>query len=145
MAAAPLRLSFGDKLMDATDRIAEAFDRLVRLGRDGVSKRPASERIIYYVVATRCEIDIDGFSSVYEQHLNPAEIGTLIDGLNQIGEKDLADEFCRGFELLKRDGYYEHMNWNNVSNAAKSEIELIGTRVGDRLWALDDKLATLLD
>lgn len=138
-------MTFVDKLMDATDRVAEAFDRLLRLGRNGVSKRPKPERIIFHVVATRCEMDIGGFSSIYEQGLNRDEISTLIDGLNEIGENDLADEFRRGFELLKRDGYYEHTNWNSVSHSVISEIELIGRRVGDRLWNLDDKLADLLD
>lgn len=131
--------------MDATDRIAEEFDRLVIMGRDGVAQRPVSERIVYYVVATRCLIDIDGFASVYEQDLNPTEIATLIGGLSQIGETELADAFSRGFELLKHDGFYKHMNWNMVSDPVKSEIEMIGTRVGDRLWSLDDKLSTLLD
>lgn len=131
--------------MDATDRIIEAFNRLVAVGRDGVAARPANEQIIYYVVATRCEIDISGFSSVYEQDLNPTQISILVDGLNRIGENDLADVFNRGFQLLKLDGFYEHMDWNKVSNAVKSEIDLIGLLVGDRLWALDRKLALLLD
>jgi len=131
--------------MDATDRIVEAFDRLVAVGRDGVARRPAPDQIVYYTVATRCEIDISGFSSVYEQALNPTEISILVDGLNQIGEKDLADAFYRGFKLLRDDGFYEHMNWNRVSNAITSEIELIGVQVGDRLWALDGKLARLLE
>ena len=145
MAAAPLPPTFGDKLVDATDRIVEAFNRLVAVGRDGVAERPAHEQIIYYIVATRCEIDIGGFSAVYEQDLNPTQISILVDGLNTIGEKDLADAFYRGFRLLKDDGFYEHMDWNKVSNAVKSELEVIGLFVGDRLWALDRKLAVLLD
>ncbi len=131
--------------MDATDRIVEEFNRLVALGRDGVAKRPAADRIVYFVVATRCEIDIDGFASVYEQDLNPSELAILVEGLNQIGERELAREFRRGFDLLDADGFYEHMNWNKVSDSVKAEIEAIGKRVGDRLWDLDEKLAALLD
>jgi hypothetical protein len=131
--------------MDATGRIVEEFNRLVALGRGGIAQRPAAERIVYYVVATRCEIDIDGFASVYEQDLNAAELAILVDGLNQIGESELADEFDHGFGLLKQDGFYEHMNWNNVSESVKADIEGIGQRVGDRLWALDEKLAAILD
>jgi hypothetical protein len=131
--------------MDATDRIVEEFNRLVALGRDGVARRPAAERIVYYVVATRCEIDIDGFASVYQQDLNPAELAILVDGLNQVGEKELAREFGRGFDLLNADGFYGHMNWNRVSESVKAEIDAIGERIGDRLWGLDEKLATLLE
>ena len=131
--------------MDATDRIVEEFNRLVALGRDGVATRPLAERTVYYVVATRCEIDIDGFASVYEQDLNPAELEVLINGLQRIGEAELAEEFRRGFEALSSDGFYGHMNWNKVSQTAKAQIHAIGERVGPRLWDLDEKLVTLLD
>jgi hypothetical protein len=131
--------------MDATDRIVEEFDRLVALGRNGVATQPLAERIVFYIVATRCEIDIDGFASVYEQELNAAEIEVLIDGLQRIGEAELAAEFQRGFELLESDGFYTHMNWNNIAPSVKTDIDAIGERVGPRLWDLDEKLAALLD
>lgn len=131
--------------MDATDRIVEEFNRLVALGCDGVAQRPAAEQIVFYVVATRCEIDINGFVSVYEQLLDRTKLAILVDGLNQIGETELAGEFHRGFTLLDEVGFYEHMNWNRVSESVKADIEAIGERVGDRLWALDPKLAALLD
>jgi hypothetical protein len=38
-----------------------------------------------------------------------------------------------------------HLNWHRVSTAVKAEIQLIGKRVGDRLWDFDSKLAALLD
>ena len=123
--------------MEATDRISEEFGRLVALGRGGVAKCAVAEQVVYYVVATRCEIDIDGFSSVYEQDLNPSEITILVDGLNAIDENELAAEFGRGFRLLKQNGFYEHLNWNQVSSDVKAEIDAIGDRVGDRLWSLD--------
>ena len=69
----------------------------------------------------------------------------MVDGLNAIDESKMAAEFGRGFELLKQNGFYEHMNWNQVSSDVKAEIDAIGDRVGDRLWSLDNKLATLLD
>lgn len=141
---APARSSgaFGDRKMDATDRIAQIFDRLVQLGRNA-SELTMSERMVYYVVATRCEIDINGFASVYEQHLVPEEIKILIGGLERINERGLADEFQRGFDVLKSDGFYEHMNWNLVSDTVKSEIDMIGARIGNRLWDIDEKLTSL--
>lgn len=129
--------------MDASERIAQIFDRLVQLGRNA-SEFTSSERIVYLVVATRCEIDINGFASVYEQHLVPEEIEILIDGLDQINERSLGDEFRRGYDVLKSDGFYEHMNWNLVSDTVKSEIAMIGARIGDRLWDVDEKLSSLL-
>jgi hypothetical protein len=131
--------------MNASKRIAVEFDRLVALGQDGVAQRPMEERIVYYVVATRCEIDIDGFASVYEQDLNATELEILIKGLDRIGESALATEFRRGYELLTAEGFYAHMNWNKVSWSVKSEIDAIGKIIGDRLWELDGKLVGLLD
>ncbi len=131
--------------MDATDRVANEFERLVALERDRIAKRPARERFLYHVVAARCEMDINGFASLYEQLLNPAELATLVEGLNQIAESELAGEFRRGFELLDTDGFYAHRNWHKVSDSVKTEIDAIGERVGDRLWDLDEKLAAQLD
>jgi hypothetical protein len=87
--------------MEVTDRIVEEFNRLVALGRGGVAQCSSAERVVCYVVATRCEIDIDGFASVYEQDLNPAELTILVNGLQQIGENVLADAFHSGLTLLK--------------------------------------------
>lgn len=131
--------------MDATARIADEFGRLVALERDGVATRPLAERMVYYIVATRCVIEIDGFTSVYEQVLIPPELELLIAGLEQIGEGALAAEFRRGFVLLTEAGFYDHMNWNKVSAEVKGEIAAIGERVGSALWDLDEKLVALLD
>ncbi len=134
---------FDDKKVDATDRIAQIFDRLVELGRNS-SELTVSERIVCYVVSTRCDIEINGFASVYEQHLVPEEIEILIDGQDRINEGSLADEFQRGYDVLKSDGFYKHMNWNLVSDAVKSEIAMIGARIGNRLCGIDEKLTSLL-
>jgi hypothetical protein len=131
--------------MDAINRIVSEFNRLVALGRAGIALEPPARRVVYYVVATRCSIDIDGSASVFEQDLDPLELEVLINGLRQIGESDLAGEFQRGFQLLKDDGFYSHMTWLNVSRRVKDEIDAIGKRVGDRMWDLDGKLTALLD
>lgn len=131
--------------MNATDRIIKAFDRLVAIGRDGMAARPFAEQIVYYVVATRCEIDVNGFASVYEQGLSPAELEVLISGLERMGAADVAASMRRGLGLLKADGFYGHMNWTKVSPHVKAGIDVIGERVGSRLWDLDEKLAALLD
>ena len=130
---------------NSSDRIVEEFDRRVGLGRHGVASRPLAERVVYYVVATRCFIDIDGFASVYEQDLGREELALLVDGLNKIEESELAEEFRRGFEMLDAHGFDAHRNWNNVAESIKAEIDEIGKRIGDRLWDLDTKLAALLD
>jgi hypothetical protein len=131
--------------LSASERIANEFDRFVALGHIAMAEKPMPERMVYHIVATRCEIDIDGFSSVYKQDLNPDELKILIDGLNRIGEYFLASEFQRGYKLLDEDGFYNHLNWDLVSPSVKSEIEAIGNVIDQQLWSLDEKLVALLD
>ena len=47
--------------------------------------------------------------------------------------------------MLDAHGFYAHRNWNNVAEPIKAEIDEIGKRIGDRLWDLDTKLASLSD
>lgn len=131
--------------MDATERIAIEFDPLNKLGRDALVTRLKAERIVCYVVYARCAIDIGGFASLYEQEFSKGEIEFLIDGFDCVAEHDLANHFRHCYDLLNRNGFYEHMDWNRVSNVVKEEVESIGAQIGERLWVLDEKLAKLLD
>ena len=130
--------------MDAANRIALEYDRLIAIGRDALSSRPMAERFVYYVVSVRCEIDINGFSSVYEQYLSADELLLLADGLTRLNEPTLTLEFRRGYDLLNAEGFYQHLNWNLISESAKNQIKEIGELVGDQLWNLDEKLVDLL-
>lgn len=131
--------------MCATDRIADEFDRLNALSPSRLAKRPLAEQVVRHVVATRCEIDMGGFASVYEQLLAPAEFDVLITGLERIREKRLAIQFRRGVALLEAEGFYGHRDWKKVSAKVRKQIDAIGERVGSRLWDLDGKLEKLLD
>jgi hypothetical protein len=131
--------------MDASQRIIKEFDRLIAIGRENVLGRPYAERVVYYVVVARCEADMEGFSSIYEQALTADELGVLVDGLRQLGEPRLASEFASGLEALTKDAFYTHLNWNRVSDHVQSRIDEIGKSVGNDLWGLDEKLVALLD
>ena len=131
--------------MDASQRIIDEFDRLIAIGRENVFVRPYAERVVYYVVVARCEKDMEGFSSIYEQALTADEMGVLVDGLRQLGEPRLASEFASGLDALSTDGFYAHMDWNRVSDSVQARIDDIGKSIGDELWALDEKLVALLD
>jgi hypothetical protein len=131
--------------MDPTDRIIEEFDRLIALGHEKVFSRPYEEQIVYVVVLARCEADMEGFSSVYEQAFTADEMRILIDGLQRLGEQRLASEFEHGFEALQKDGFWQHRNWNRVSKDTKEVIKQIGKHIDQELWGLDEKLVALLD
>jgi hypothetical protein len=50
----------------------------------------------------------------------------LISGLERIGEADVAEQFRRGFEALKANGFYAHMNSDKVSPGVKADIDAVG-------------------
>jgi len=130
--------------MSPSELIGREFERLVGLGREKIAFCSGVEQTIYFVVLTRCEIDMAGFSSVYEQALDAAELRILIAGLRAIGEGETAEEFSRGLALLEREGFYDGRNWTRLSAPTKAAIEELGQRIGARLWTLDEKLAALV-
>ena len=131
--------------VNASERIIEEFDRLIKLGRAKISSRPYAEQVLFLVVVSRCEADMAGFSSVFNQALTHSELRILIDGFRQLGKEKLALEFERGLNALEKEGFYKHLNWNKVQQSTRDLIEEIGDRVGSELWDLDEKLVELLD
>lgn len=131
--------------MDAAGRIVQEFNRLVELDRAGIRSSSLKDQFVYYVVAVRCEIDMNGFADVFVQCLEPAEVGIFLAALDTLEERPLADGFRRAFECVRRDGFYDHRDWSRLSPATLVQLELTRDRVGDRLWELDGKLVALLD
>ena len=101
--------------MDAADRIVEEFNRLVALGRESIRGCSLQEQFVYYVVTVRCEIDMNGFADVFVQCLDPTEVGIFLVALDTLEERPLADEFRRAFECIRREGFYDHGDWNRLS------------------------------
>ena len=131
--------------ISAGQRIVDEFDRQVALGREKMAHEPYAARVVNVVVTVRCEKDMEGFDSIFEQALTADELQLLAEGLKRLGEAALAKEFAGVLKALKEDGVYKHMNWNKVSDTVKRKIELAEERIGDELWDLDEKLAALLD
>jgi hypothetical protein len=130
---------------NASQRICEVYDELVSSAASGqLSARTLAERIVWYVVLARCEKDINGFASVFEQGFNASEMDNLINGLRLLGDTTSANEFARGHDLLKVCGFYEHRDLRKISGA-KELLGQIEENIGDRLWDLDVKMVALLD
>ncbi|MCC9658821.1 hypothetical protein LOC70_23675 [Rhodopirellula sp. JC737] len=135
--------------------VAERFDRIVAdmttrgIGRpEGLAE---NDQAIYYIVATRCEIDMGGFNSVFDQLLSETEILKLVDILYRLHSAALANAFFRAHGLLRDAGFfdddgdgdkmvtdYDRADGTGLLNAIESEI-----REGDQLWDLDSELAVL--
>ena len=131
--------------MDAADRIIELFDCLLSLDADRILTWPFAEQVVFVVVCARCEKDINGFASIFVQAFEPRELEVLTQGLRKPGEPQLADDFALILDLLERNGFYRHRDWDLLSPDVRVQIDAIGDRIGDQLWSLDEKMVALID
>lgn len=130
----------------SAEKVADEFDKIIT--KCDSNGRPSGlsyfERVIYYVVSVRCEMDMNGFASVFEQLLTKEEFEFLIDALNDISEVNLANSFLEAKYLLEEINFYNDEE-NHIDNysleivARFEEIEKDIRRNG-QLWKLDSKL-----
>lgn len=131
-------------IMTSSERISSEFDRYLGYGHSSMAERPKAEQIIYYVVIARCEKDMAGFASIFEQSLTESELCVMIEGLRMLSEDELAELFQQVVQSLKQEGYYPLRDIRTMSKRVKDIIAETGEQVGDRLWDMDDKLVSLL-
>jgi len=107
------------------------------------------EQVLWYVVAIRCERDINGIESVFDQLLNEHELLFLTDALVALGEPELAEAFQRAHLALHRVAFYRHPDAMclDYGDALASEMRVVDAVLDAEsgLWGLDEKLARLTD
>ena len=138
--------------MDPIDYIAARFETIIADvnesgGRPG--SLPDYDRAIFYLLSIRCEIDINGFDSVFQQLLTEDELLFCIDVLERLEFNTLADAFRQAHSILRDNGFY------GDDSKMVHEYELLdGSGILDKveqsvaddggLWMLDDKLIELI-
>ena len=138
--------------MDAAEYLANYYDALIRRcdssGRPDVL--PRHDQAIYYIISTRCEMDMNGFDSVFDQLLTEKELLFLIEALNEVGASDLAHSFARAHSRLKSASFFDDesmMVWQlENSDTETGFLEDIEEEIrkNDILWELDDRLVELI-
>jgi len=136
--------------MDDYEIIADRFNDIITrcdpAGRP--SGLPHAERVIYYIVAVRCEMDMNGFESVFDQLLSRNELETFVGFLAELDERDLALAFRDARELLDQVRFFDQptVATYDLPQMIQRALEKIEERVRktERLWALDTKMATLI-
>jgi hypothetical protein len=126
-------------------RVSDRFNALIiRLKAADPRSLPPEDRTIFYIVATRCEIDIGGFASVFDQLLDEDEVRFLIEALEGMAENSLAGDFRAALDLLLQAGFYEDPATvcYDLDDEAQDRLKGIGKRIqaGQRLWDLDEAL-----
>ena len=135
--------------MNAATSIARRFEDIAeRLrGTTGPSNLPRADQIVYYVVAIRCEIDINGFDSVLDQLLDETELDFFCSALTEVGETSLAATWLKIATLLRGAGHWPKgtATVSNLPQPVRQELVALANAAckGDKLWAFDDKLAAL--
>ena len=134
--------------------IIQKFNELVkRYSQDsGTAHFSEPEKIVWSVVCVRCEMDINGFASVFEQLISRDELTEFIGYLKQIGLDELSAYFQQIANILE-----EHSFYNESGHARKMCFELppevveIIDQIEDKvieeneLWGVDPTLCRLLN
>ena len=140
------------KHMDAPTRVAAYFEDLIercnRSGQGRPTSLPAHDQYIFYVISTRCEMDINGFGSVFDQLLEESEISVLITALNELGCTTLSDAFSTAHDRLAEAGFFDDDEMMVCDLAMENggfldDIEET-VRNSNLMWDLDNSLAKLL-
>jgi len=136
-------------MQTAAEIISDRFETIsARCGPSGrPTALPRNEQTIWYVVATRCDIDMGGFASVLDQLLTESELLFLVEVLAELGEPELSSAFQRTHVVLAHAGFYRGPSrmYQDLDPSVQARLETIATsiEVNAGLWGLDDRLAQL--
>lgn len=136
--------------MDSSAEVARRFEDILK--RCSTTGRPDElhhrERVIYYIVSVRCEIDMNGFESVLDQLLTEDEVDFIGSALEELNEEDLASAWRKISSLLKSVGHKPRgiSPVSSLPQAVRQQLETLAheASAGDRLWKLDERLTELL-
>ena len=141
--------------MDASETVANYFSELLEKMNRQTTARPSApvfseqDQVIFYIVSTRCEMDINGIESVFDQLLTETELQLLIDSLRKVDAIRLADLFDQALQRLRSAGYFDHES-TMVSDLKDSQgVRMLADleqaiRENDGLWELDERLACVI-
>jgi hypothetical protein len=135
--------------MDSSAEVARRFeDILKRCGTTGrPDDLPHGERVIYYIVSVRCEINMNGFESVLDQLLTEDELDFFGASLEELNEAKLAAAWRKIATLLKSVGHKPRGSSpvRSLPQAVRQQLEALAheANAADRLWHLDERLAAL--
>lgn len=133
------------------DIVSDKFSDLVFSKREYQTFTRA-ERAIWCIVTIACSMDMDGFSSVYEQALTRDEIMEAIEFMKELGVEDVAMGFEQTLALLDKHNWYEMRGNDWIGVELPDEDQELFDEIGDsicdeqKLWSKQarDGLAQML-
>lgn len=133
--------------MDADGRIATYFEQLIQHDY----KTSPSDYLIFLIVSVRCQMDMGGINSAFDQLLrDESTLIFFLDGLRLLDEPSLVVAFSHAHARLKAAGYFANPDLEVFDLEDEDNEDMFlqdiaeEIRAGNRLWQLDEKLCGLL-
>jgi hypothetical protein len=139
--------------MDTSEKLADYYESLIERVNADPSGRPLHlpkhDRIIYYIISTRCEMDMNGFDSVFDQLLSEEELAFLIEALKELDASRLAELFELAQSRLESAGFFAEESLMVLDLEGEGDKGLLddieeAIRDNDALWELDNRLVQLI-
>jgi hypothetical protein len=137
-----------DEFLRASNIIAEKFSELVDSHNPnrlvGLTR---AERAIYLLIRIRCEKDMEGFDSIFDQAISRHEMLEAIVYMKELGLNETAQLFEQVLQLLSNANVYVDGDFPQMASPHDVDvaIDIIGEQVGDVLWQIDEKLLEMLE
>lgn len=134
----------------AWKQVIEKFEELIDRDSD-IEQWTKPERMVWYTIIIRSEIVQDGFSSVFDQALDRAEMVEAIGYMWELGWSETAELFEEALHLYDANGYYDAEARVNIPRsvdreAFNAQVDQIGEQIIALgvLWFADEQLTQLL-
>jgi hypothetical protein len=136
----------------AGDAVTAKFDELVHRTRSNLPNFTKAERMVWFIVIIRCDMDQDGFTSIFEQSLTRPQMVESIGYIKELGLANIASLLEQALGLLDANGIYNAEGrvilsfYEDLSEEIRDELDIIGEAVmhDDQLWEVDEKLYEFL-
>ena len=138
--------------MSPSKYIADRFEKLLETVRENGGNAqllPDYDRAIFHLICIRCEIDINGFESVFDQLLTEDDLLFSIEALAKIEAYELAGSFRQVHIQLRSIGFYQDPTISLEEHRLPDgsgllDIYEVLIAKDQALWKIDEKLLDLI-
>lgn len=134
----------------ATEAVGRHYERIIQncYAATGypVANTPWIDRLVYLLMVIRCDMDQDGFPTLFEERLSRDDLQFMIAAFQQLEESELSAEFQHALDAITNAHFDLARDGRPIDAPLLDQIYAIEKRVREigRLWAIDEKLIKLL-
>ncbi len=138
------------RLDAAAEAVGRHYERVIQNCDPATGYPSASvpwiDQVVYLLMVIRCDMDQDGFPTLFEERLNRDELQFIIGAFQQLDEPELAAEFQHALDAITNAHFELARDGRLIDPPLLDQIYAIEKRVREigRLWLIDEKLVNLL-